>query len=274
MIIIETVCFIIGVAVIFILIYILSIKPRIFNRPDMSPLYATDGLFAHRGLYGNGIKENTAEAFKLAVKQGYGIELDIRLSSDKIPVVIHDATLLRVFGIDRRVDSMTAAEIAAENVPMLYDVLRIIGGKVPLIVEIKVDWSDIAICLAASGLLDDYNGPYCIESFNPLVLMWYKKNRCSVIRGQIATAFKRDGEKGNLFLYFALQHLLLNFMTVPDFIAYKHFYASVLSLKLCRKLYRIPAGAWTIKNEEELLDCRNKKFNFFIFENFQPNKQM
>lgn len=270
----ETVFVIIGFAVIIVLLYILSIKPRIFNRPDMLPLYSCDGLFAHRGLFGNGIKENTTEAFKLAVKQGYGIELDIRMSSDKIPVVIHDATLLRVFGINRRVDSMTSAELAAENVPMLYDVLKIIGGKVPLIVEIKIDWSDTAICTAASGLLDNYNGAYCIESFNPLVLMWYKKNRRTVIRGQIATAFKRDGEKGNRLLYFALQHLLLNFMTAPDFIAYKHFYSSAFSLNLCRKLYRLPAGAWTIKNDEELLDCRNKKFNFFIFENFQPNKQV
>lgn len=189
-------------------------------------------------------------------------------------MVIHDATLLRVFEIDRRVDSMTSAELASENVPMLYDVLNIVGGKVPLIVEIKADWSDTAICSAASGLLDNYNGPYCIESFNPLVLMWYKKYRPKVIRGQIATAFKRDGEKGSRLLYFVLQHLLLNFITAPDFIAYKYLYSSALSLNLCRKLFNIPAGAWTIKSENELLGCRNKKFNFFIFENFQPNKQV
>lgn len=254
-----------------VIIYIIFIMPRVFCRPDMSGIFSSDGLFAHRGLYGSGVKENTAEAFFLAVKYGYGVEFDIRLSSDKIPVVIHDATLLRVFGIDRRVEMMTAAELKAAGVPMLYEVLKIIGGSVPIIAEIKADWKDISVCPAAAELLDGYSGAYCIESFNPLVLMWYKKHRKAVIRGQLSTNFVRDGEKGNRYLYFALRHLLLNFITSPDFIAYKHTYTRAFSLNICRKIYRIPTAAWTVRTADELSVCR-KSFNVFIFENFKPNK--
>jgi glycerophosphoryl diester phosphodiesterase len=254
-----------------VIIYFILIMPGIFCRPDMVKILSGSGLFAHRGLYGSGVKENTAEAFLLAVKNNYGVEFDIRLSSDKIPVVIHDATLLRVFGIDRRVDSMTASELKAAGVPTLYEVLRIIDGKVPIIAEIKADWKDISVCPAAAKLLDIYSGAYCIESFNPLVLLWYKKHRKTVIRGQLSTNFRRDGEKGNRYLYFVLRHLLLNFITSPDFIAYKHTYSSELSLNICRKLYRIPTAAWTVRSAEELNFCR-KSYNIFIFENFQPNK--
>jgi glycerophosphoryl diester phosphodiesterase len=236
----------------------------------MSEVLSCGGLFAHRGLYGNGVKENTAEAFSQAVKNGCGVEFDIRLSSDKIPVVIHDPTLLRVFGIDRRVDSMTVSELKRTGIPSLNDVLKIIGGRVPVIAEIKADRKDISVCPAAAELLDIYDGAYCIESFNPLVLVWFKKQRKNVIRGQLSNNFTRDGEKGNRYLYFALQHLLFNFLTKPDFIAYKHIYTSALSLNICRKLYRITTAAWTVRSADELKKCR-KSYNIFIFENFKPN---
>jgi hypothetical protein len=92
-----------------------------------------------------------------------------------------------------------------------------------------------------------------------------------VIRGQLSTNFRRDGEKGSRFLYFALRHLLLDFLTSPDFIAYKHAYNSSLSLNICRKLYGIPTAAWTVRSEDELNICR-RSYNIFIFENFIPNK--
>ncbi len=261
-----------GIAGFILLIYLLCIKPGISRRPDMSVLIANGGLFAHRGLFGDKIKENTAEAFQAAVDNRYGIEFDIRLSADKIPVVIHDLTLLRVFGSDRRIDLMTSDELAAENVPMLSDVLKMIAGKVPLIAEIKAGGKDISVCSAAAEQFDNYKGIYCIESFNPLVLMWYKKHRPDVIRGQLSTNFFRDKEKGSPVLYFILQHLLFNFLTAPDFISYKYNYRSEPSLHICRKLYGIPAAVWTIKNEEELNSAERKKFDMYIFEELRPYK--
>lgn len=256
---------------IILIIYFVLIAPRIFNRPDMSRITAGGALYAHRGLHGGKVKENTAQALSDAVKHGFGIEFDIRLSSDNIPVVIHDENLLRVFGIDSEVASLNADELKNSGVPTLEEVLGIINGSVPFIAEIKADTNDISVCGYAQQILDGYKGIYCIQSFNPLVLLWYRKHRPRIIRGQLSSNFKRDGKRGNPVLNFALRHLLFNFMASPDFIAYNHNYASALSLNICRKLFGIPTAAWTIRSRHEL-DASRKSNEIFIFENFMPGE--
>lgn len=260
-----------------IILYFLAIMPRMTDRPDRTPFMGV--LYAHRGLHDNETQapENSMAAFRKAVDAGFGIELDVQLTKDKVPVVFHDFTLKRVCGADGKVADYTFEELqrfslcrSEEKIPRFEDFLELVDGKVPLIIELKVEWTDISVCPLVAELLFRYDGVYCIESFNPLALLWYRRHQNRVMRGQLSDAFlQEEGMKG--FLYFALEHLLLNFVTKPDFIAYNHRHYRNLSRVLCRRLYRNLAVAWTIKSEEELAK-RRSSFDLFIFDNFVPEK--
>lgn len=258
-----------------IVLYLLAIMPRMVHKPDKTPFQGV--LYAHRGLHDNEgeAPENSMKAFAKAVEAGYGIELDVQLTRDNIPVVFHDFTLERVCGAEGKVKDYTFEELqqfslckTEEKIPRFEDFLALVKGRVPLIVELKVEWTDISVCPIADALLRKYKGVYCVESFNPLALIWYRKNNNRVMRGQLSDAFfMEEGMKG--ILYFILEHLLLDFMTKPDFIAYNHKYHWSLSRQICHKLYGNLAVAWTIKSQEEL-EAREKDFELFIFDSFIP----
>lgn len=256
-------------------LYFLMIMPRMVRRPDIGPFKKV--LYAHRGLHDNTTEapENSMYAFQRAVEAGYGIELDIQLSKDKIPVVFHDFTLKRVCGAEGKVCDYTYEELqrfrlcgSEERIPKFEDVLRMVNGRVPLIVELKIELLDTALCPLADKLLRGYKGLYCIESFNPLGVLWYRRNRRDVVRGQLSDAFLKEKEFQGL-LYFVLQNLLLNFLTKPDFVAYNCRYPHMVSRVLCRRLYGCMAAAWTVKSAEELDKIRGQ-FDIFIFDSFVP----
>lgn len=256
-------------------LYFLMIMPRMARRPDTAPLKKV--LYAHRGLHDNASEapENSMPAFRRAVEAGYGIELDIQLSKDKIPVVFHDFTLKRVCGAEGKVCDYTCEELqqfrlcgTEERIPRFEDVLRMVNGRVPLIVELKIELLDTSLCPAADKLLREYEGIYCIESFNPLGVLWYRRNRREVVRGQLSDAFLKEKEFRGV-LYFVLQNLLVNFLTKPDFVAYNCKYPYMLSRVLCRRLYGCMTAAWTVKSGEELDRVRDQ-FDIFIFDSFVP----
>jgi glycerophosphoryl diester phosphodiesterase len=259
-------------------LYLLAIKPRLGRQKGWKPFRGV--YYAHRGLHDNSTNapENSLPAFKKAVKAGYGIEMDVQLTRDGIPVVFHDFTLKRACGEEGKVCEYTYEELlkfslfgSGEQIPKLEDALRTVDGRVPLIVELKVEWIDLSLCAVVDRMLRGYGGLYCIESFNPLVLTWYRRYHNDVLRGQLADGFIKSGEfKG--FLYVLLQNLLLNWMTKPDFVAYNHKYENCLSRRLCRKLYRNLAVAWTIKSGEELEKAKDK-FDLFIFDSFIPGSK-
>ncbi len=271
----DTVWILLGIAAASAVLYLLMIMPRMLHRAYKAPF--TGVLYAHRGLHDNtsDAPENSMAAFRKAAEGGYGIEFDVQLSKDKVPVVFHDYTLKRMCGAEGKVCDYTYEELekfylcgSKERIPRLEEVLKLIEGRVPLIIEYKIELLDDSVCSVSDEILLNYKGAYCIESFNPLGLLWYRKNRPAVMRGQLADAFyTRKEYTGALNL--ALQNLLFNFLTKPDFIAYNHKEAKRLSRQLCRKLYRNTAVAWTIKSEEELSEAR-KEFDLFIFEGFVP----
>lgn len=268
-----------GCVLAFIFIYLMMIMPRMTGRPDAAPF--RNWLYAHRGLHDNAsdAPENSLRAFRKAMEAGFGIELDVQMTKDGVPVVFHDYTLERVCGVEGKVYQRTYEELQQlslygtdQRIPRFEDVLKMVDGKVPLIVELKIEATDVSVCTAADRLLSEYKGMYCIESFNPLGVFWYRRNRRKVVRGQLADAFHKVGEyKGPL--YFLLQNLLFNWLGKPDFIAYNHKYPGMLSRSLCKKLYRSTAAAWTIKSQEEL-DEAEKYFDIYIFDSFLPKKQL
>lgn len=265
-----------GIIVGIIILYLFFITPRIFNRRDFKPFL--NSYYAHRGFHSEQVPENSLKAFEMALNYNYGIELDVRLTKDEIPVVFHDHSLYRMCGLDKKIDELSYEELQVlrlknsnEKIPKLLDVLELVDGKLPLIVELKVTAEDdfALICEKTSDVLDDYKGIYCVESFNPFVLFWYKRFRPKVIRGQLATDFIKDKIEGDLFTNMLLTNLCFNFQTKPDFIAYKHKYKNNLSYRLCRDLYKTMTIAYTIKTKDELEKSKDD-FHLFIFEGFHP----
>jgi glycerophosphoryl diester phosphodiesterase len=256
-----------------ILIYIFLLAPGRIK--DDSLFQKT--LYAHRGLHNgdNSVPENSLAAFSLAAEQGCGIELDVRLTADDKVVVFHDDSLKRVCGIDKIVSDCTYEELRGyklykteESIPLFTEVLVLVGGRVPIIVEVKNSRKNALLCAKTAEILDAYSDPFVIESFNPFIAGWFKKNRPGVIRGQLAAGFAGYGPlpkyQGAL-----LSLLLLNFVSRPHFAAFRHE-DSHHKIKLW--LYRLLGGklvAWTVQNESDMDYCR-EKFDAVIFENFRP----
>lgn len=262
------------ILVVLVLLYMLMIMPRMVKRPDIRPFQGV--LYAHRGLHDNetGAPENSMAAFQKAVEAGFGIELDIRLTKDSVPVVFHDATLKRICGVEGRVNDYTYEELqqfplgkSEERIPRFEDFLKLVAGRVPLIVEFKGENTDIRLCPIADKLLREYQGIYCMESFNPLMVAWYRRNHGDIFRGQLSEKFFTNGRKQ--VLHFVLQNMLMNFFSKPDFIAYNCKEYDALARRICCGLYGATAVAWTIKSKEELAEMKSH-FDLFIFDSFVP----
>ena len=159
-----------------------------------------------------------------------------------------------------------------EKIPLFDEVLKVIDGKVPLIVEVKSegDWKKTAQLMAER--MDSYRGCYCMESFHPFAVKWFKDHRPEIIRGQLSTNYFKDKINRKWYEKFLLSNLMLNFLTKPDFIAYNHLWKKDFSYTLCRKLFKPENVAWTIKNQKELEEAE-KTFDVIIFDSFIPKKR-
>ncbi|KOA50954.1 glycerophosphodiester phosphodiesterase [Bifidobacterium animalis subsp. animalis MCC 0483] len=254
--------------------------------------------------------ENSLAAFAAAAEAGYGIELDVQLTLDNKVVVAHDPDLLRVAGDPRNIRDLTYDELvriplfptaapgaevspllpgATENpplvttpsqaqagyyqhVPLLEDVLRVVDGRVPIIVEFKFEnyrtWDDRdeELMQTAADLLDAYQGLYVVESFNPAAMNWYKREHPDVCRGQLAedTAFT-----ANPMLWMGGK-LMFNEISRPDFVAYDFKNGDGAMLRFVRRMGAM-AVAWTVRTSDELAGAQ-PYFDRFIFEAFVPKQ--
>lgn len=244
--------------------------------PDFYGLAGT--YYAHRGLHNaeRSVPENSVKAFQLAVRYGYGAELDVHLSKDKRLVVMHDESLKRTAGLDLRICDVKADEISrlrlegtTQPVPYLEDVLPIFEGQTPLIVEIKPCGKNYArLTYRVCKMLDKYpNLHYCIESFDPRVLIWLRKNRPEVLRGQLSMNFLKERSGFSWPLAFAMTNLLFNIFTQPDFIAYKYEDRKSPALWLCKKIWNVQEVSWTIHSQREAEEAAARKA-IPIFEGF------
>lgn len=252
--------------------YLFAISPRLTHRPAPMP----NVYYAHRGLHDNqsDAPENSLAAFQKAADAGYGIELDVQLTKDGQVVVVHDFDLNRICQVPGNVEEFTYEQLrqfpiygTQERIPLFRDVLKLVDGRVPLIVEIKCK-RNYEICNKTQEILQHYRGIYCIESFHPGVLWWYKKNCPEICRGQLSMNYQREEHETNP-MYYIMRFLLTNFLTRPDFIAYDCRAMRALSKNLCRRLFLCPSVAWTVKSPEQLERCR-AYYDYFIFEGFCP----
>ena len=216
--------------------------------------------YAHRGLHGPGAPENSLAAFRRAAERGYGAELDVRLTKDGRLAVIHDATLERMCGVPGRVADWTAAELSAlrlgdteERVPFLEEVLPLFAGRAPLIVELKTDWRSAAeLARRTVECLDRFSIDYCVESFDPRPLLWLRRHRPDILRGQLSQNFWRHGSGQNLWNRLALTNLFYNVFTRPDFTAYRFQDRERLAVRLCRR-WGMRMAYWTLRSWTELV---------------------
>lgn len=254
-----------------LLLFLFLLFPSLRRHPDRAWLR---GLYiAHRGLHD--LKENTPEnslaAFRAAIEHGFAIEIDIHLTADGEVVVFHDDTLQRMCGVDGRPEEKTLAELKQlrlqgtdEQIPTLQECLDTVSGKTPLLIEFKCSSGSCkALCRAADTILSTYQGAYCVQSFYPPVLLWYRRHRREICRGQLASAFPKEAIHKQL-----LGCMVFNCLARPDFVSYDHGYAGHACRRLCTLLGAHPVG-WTFRTQAELTEDK-AAFNTYIFEGFLP----
>ena len=236
--------------------------------------WLTDVYVAHRGLHDNNsdAPENSIPAFKLAAANGYGIETDVQMSKDGVLVVFHDDTLARMTGASGKLCDFTFEQLRELRllntdcqIPTFDEFLEAAAG-VNLIVEIKTH-SDIGeVEQKVYDALKNYEGNYCIESFNPFIVRWYKVHAPNVIRGQLSCDY--EGAPFSKFKKWILRELKLCKWNGSQFIAYDA--ETIRNNKAVKRFgKKIPIICWTIKSQaqhDELRDC----YDNMIFDSFTP----
>lgn len=240
-------------------LYLFAVYPETSRRNQMDAYHGT--MFSHRGYHciEKNIPENSISAFRAAISNGYGIELDVHLTKDKQVIVFHDDTLKRVCGLNKRPEKMTAAELrkysllgTTEHMPTLREVLKLVDGKVPLLIELKLPGRSMTLCEQTYQLLKNYHGPYLIQSFNTLGLRWFYENAPHVLRGQLASNLTKSDKKPHWMFRFLSKHLMLNFWGRPDFISYKLADLPTFNTSLLLKFFNTPFAVWTLKDSASL----------------------
>ncbi|SDI26248.1 glycerophosphodiester phosphodiesterase family protein [Natribacillus halophilus] len=268
----------------FILVVVLSVGAYIYINPGPSMEHTegaewlTDIPIAHRGFHTEDltIPENSMAAVEKAMDKGYAIEIDIHLSADGEVVVFHDAHLQRMTGVDAYVDETAWQEMkeltlleTEETIPRLDDVLERVDGEVPLLIEIKNEGSVGELEEGVLELVQDYDGDFAIQAFNPFVLQFFKEQAPDIIRGQLSGSF--EGENLPFYEAFALRYLALNNFSEPHFVAYEYDWMPQW-LANRQKAKNVDLLTWTIISEEEMHHALDGKYDNVIFEFFEPDK--
>jgi glycerophosphoryl diester phosphodiesterase len=230
--------------------------------------------FAHRGLHDAATPENSLPAFRAAVAAGYGNELDVRLTADGRLAVVHDATTLRTTGVDLRVagtDARTLSRLrlegTAHRVPMLDDVLDEVGGRTPLLVEVKTCPRWAVASAAVARLVAGYRGPVAVQSFDPRVVGWLRRNAPAVTRGQLAGGHTAaDAPPLRRFL---LDAMAANAATRPHFLGYRVEDVPHPAVTAWQRVLDVPLLLWTVRTRAQL-DVAARLGASPIFEGVRP----
>ena len=237
--------------------------------------FLKQNLIAHRGMHNSqiNIPENSIPAFQKALENKYIIELDLHILKDKSIVVFHDNNLERMAGVNKNINDCNYNDIkdlklqnTNNYIPLFQDVLKLVDGKVPLIIELKYecyfDMKTGELEEKTMELLKNYKGKYAIKSFNPFSIYYLRKHYPSVVRGQLASGFKYDNM--GIVQKFILKKMLFNYFSKPDFISYD---INGLPNKYVSKFRenKLVMG-WTIRSKNDL-EFAKKYCDNFICEN-------
>ena len=235
--------------------------------------------YAHRGLFDNKqqIPENSLKAFKKALENNYAIELDIQAISDNTFVCFHDSNLKRMTNLDSKLYNYNYEQLkeiklldSNEEIPKFIDVLNVVSGKVPLLIEIKSHQNYKKHLNNLVLILDQYKGNYAVFSFDPKIVKWFKKYRPNYIRGQITSYFHENNKMPKLIKYL-MKTLFFNKFTKPDFISYNidnlpNKYAN----KFKNQNNKVVFG-YTARTQDQY-DAILNNYDNVVFESFRPKK--
>lgn len=200
---------------------------------------------AHRGLHkaDKTVPENSLAAFEDATQSGYGVEFDVHITKDGHLVVFHDDTTRRMCGVNACVEELSLAELqklylagSDQRIPSLGEVLAVIDGRVPIILEIKRGGRNDELCRRVYEMLMCYKGEVCVESFDPFIVRWWYKNAPEVLRGQLSSAPAELGKGTSRLSAFLVGNCLTNFLCRPNFIAYGLAGKKPLTVRLAEKM--------------------------------------
>ena len=177
--------------------------------------------FAHRGLHGPGIPENSRAAFEAAIAARHGIELDVQASADGEAMVFHDYELERLSQGRGRLVCLSAADLmriplreSGETIPTLREILALIAGRAPLLIEVKAPGRQVdALARSVAAALVGYKGPVAVMSFNPEIGHWFARHDPARLRALVVT------EKGRKWRGWLARRLAL-WRSRADFLAY------------------------------------------------------
>ena len=250
---------------------------RSFDLIKQDYKWLTDVYVAHRGLFDNekGIPENSLPAFELAAKNGFGIEMDVQMSKDGVLVVFHDDSLNRMTGTEGKLVDFTFKELRELRlldtncqIPTFEEFLAAANGA-NLVVEIKTHANIGEVEQKVYDALKKYKGNYCIESFNPFIVRWFKVHAPKVIRGQLSCSFENVGFSAAK--RWLLADLILCKWNGSQFIAYDA--ATIKGNKAVKKFAnKIPIICWTIKSQKQY-DELSEHFDNMIFDSFLPERK-
>jgi glycerophosphoryl diester phosphodiesterase len=235
---------------------------------------------AHRGLHDvtRGVVENSAAAVGAALAKGYTVEVDLQCARDGLPVVFHDRSLERLTGesglvAERDAETLCAIRLrgSTDTVLSLPDLLSLVAGRVPLVIEVKSTWGrDPRYEQNIAQMLASYRGEIAVMSFDPHLVAAFRRLAPALPRGLIAERFEdRDAKELPPLRRFAMRHLLTSVIAKPNFIAYDVRALPALAPALARTLFRLPLLTWTVRTESERATAR-RYADAMIFEGIEP----
>ncbi len=240
----------------------------------MTPHWLTALPIAHRGLHGAGAPENSRAAFAAAAAAGYAIELDVQLSADGVPMVFHDDTLDRLTTARGPVAAWRAADLTAlglagggETIPTLAAVVGLVGGRVPLLVELKAGGRPGRLETGVAEILRRPGLACAVQSFNPMTVNWFRRFAPTLTRGQIAMDWRLDDDtpRPDRLL---LAQMVFNRISRPDFVAYDVRALPCPATERARA-QGLPLLAWTVRSAADLRRAARYADNV-IFEDLRP----
>jgi len=266
------------IAIIFLLfssLFLFLTEPRKSEKSQYSKFAGRN--YTHRGLYTKDqtVPENSLKAFELSCEADYGIEFDVHLMRDGTLAICHDNDVFRVCGEHKMLSEMTFDELKKlrlfetdECIPTLSEMLEVVSGRVPLIVELKVDGNNYnELASAVWSVLKDYKGLYCIESFDPRAVAWFNRHQQNVYRGQLCSSYESLKRSAPKLGAFAVSHMLSNFLTRPHFIAHSREKKSI-PVRLC-ELMGARSFVWANDDESKTSEYQLNN-DGVIFEFYKP----
>ena len=245
-----------------------------------APSWLTARPIAHRGYHTvTGCIENTLAAAEAAVARNFAIECDLQLTADGRAIAFHDDTLDRLTGASGDVALKSLAEIRAVRfrdgdgtIPTLEDLLDLVDGRVPLVIELKSRFTgDRRLEAAVAPLLLGYDGPAAVMSFDPASLTAMRRLAPSIARGMLGGKWAAaDRPTLSVGRRLANRMLLAAPMVRPTFIAWDVTALPAWPPLALRHFFRLPLLAWTVRTEAERETARQWA-DQIIFEDFDPD---